>query len=103
MFRSDQLYSEMNYMIENLSQPLLTQALNIVEQVKVSSDNEATVKIMLSIVNSTMHIFESILSQEELPDFYETNLPEIASIMSFVLEADYPKFQKTPIELIKSR
>ena len=50
-----------------------------------------------------MHIFESILSQEELPDFYETNLPEIASIMSFVLEVDYPKFPKTPIELIKSR
>jgi hypothetical protein len=31
MFRSDQLYMEMNYMIENLSEPLLAQALNIVE------------------------------------------------------------------------
>jgi hypothetical protein len=69
----------------------------------LSSDNEGTVKVMLNIINSTMHIFESILSQEELPDFYETNLPQIASIMSFVLEADYPKFPKTPIELIKCR
>ena len=28
----------------------------------------------ISIVNSILHIFESILSQEELPDFYEDNL-----------------------------
>lgn len=32
------------------------------------------VKMILSIINSVLHIFESILSQEELPDFYEENL-----------------------------
>mmetsp|Transcript_31763 Transcript_31763/g.31042 ORF Transcript_31763/g.31042 Transcript_31763/m.31042 type:complete len:175 (-) Transcript_31763:2384-2908(-) len=34
MFRSDDLYSEMNYMIENVSQHLLTQAMNCVEFLK---------------------------------------------------------------------
>lgn len=48
----------------------------------------------LGILNSILHIFESILSQEELPDFYEENLENIASILSFIIggEAEYPQF-----------
>jgi hypothetical protein len=38
-----------------------------------------------------------------LPDFYEENLENIAGILSFVLETDYPKFQKVPEELVKCR
>ena len=34
MFRSDALYSEMNYIIENLSGHLLTQATNCIEAAK---------------------------------------------------------------------
>jgi hypothetical protein len=34
MFRSDSLYSEMNYMIEHLSGHLLTQANNCMEMAK---------------------------------------------------------------------
>jgi len=30
---------------------------------------------VVSILNSILHIIESILSQEELPDFYEESLP----------------------------
>ena len=43
----------------------------------------------MSIVNSILHIFESILSQEELPDFYEENLPNISQACIYVLEADF--------------
>jgi hypothetical protein len=32
---------------------------------------------VLGISNSVLHIIESILSQEELPDFYEEKLPQI--------------------------
>jgi hypothetical protein len=42
------------------------------------------------------------LSQEELPDFYEENLPHIASIMSFLIDIDY-NFKTVPSELIKAR
>jgi Cse1 len=37
MFRSDSLYSEMNYMIENLSVHLLTQANNCMELAKANA------------------------------------------------------------------
>ena len=58
---------------------------------------------LLGILNSILHIIESILSQEELPDFYEENLPNITALMSFVLESDYPKFDRVPDELVKCR
>ena len=48
---------------------------------------------MISIVNSVLHIFESILSQEELPDFYEENLVQISQVCVFVLETDYAQLQ----------
>jgi Cse1 len=57
----------------------------------------------LAIISSILHIIESILSQEELPDFYEENLENIAMIISFLLEVDYPHFQQTPKELVKCR
>ena len=103
MFRSDDLYAEMNYMIENLSVHLLTQGTNCMNAAKSNPDDPSIVSTALGVLNSILHIIESILSQEELPDFYEENLQQIATILSFVLEADYPKFQKVPVELIKCR
>jgi hypothetical protein len=62
------------------------------------------VRTVLSILSSILHIIESILSQEELPDFYEENLPNITAILQFIIgEADFPLFQKVPIELVKCR
>lgn len=58
---------------------------------------------LLNIINSVMHIIESILSQEELPDFYEDNLETIAQVLSFILDLDYPNQAKVPEELIKCR
>ena len=46
---------------------------------------------MISMVNSVLHIFESILSQEELPDFYEENLDQISDVCVFILETDFPQ------------
>ena len=47
------------------------------------------VKTMISIISSVMHIFESILSQEELPDFYEENLAQITQVCVYILETDF--------------
>ena len=54
-------------------------------------------------MNSILHIIESILSQEELPDFYEENLPQIMDACFFVIGQDYPQFQKVPEEVMKAR
>lgn len=43
-------------------------------------------EMLFSILSSVLHIIESFLGQEELPDFYEENLKVIAEILSFVLE-----------------
>jgi vesicle coat complex subunit len=92
MFRSDALFSEMVYMIENLSVHLLTQANNCVNLAKANPADTPTVAVALGILNSILHIIESVISQEELPDFYEENLENIAAILSFVLieAGDFP-------------
>lgn len=87
MFRSDELYTEMNYVIENFSSYLLnslTQCTQMAQQPE-TQNNEHMVKTLFGIVNSILHIIESILSQEELPNFYEEQLPHIYQAMVFVL------------------
>ena len=68
-----------------------------------ASTNEPLIKTLYSVMNSILHIIESVLSQEELPDFYEENLPTITNVCMFILSQDYPKFQKVPQEIIKAR
>ena len=52
---------------------------------------------LISIANSVLHIYESLLSQEELPDFYETNLDAITQVCTFLLDTDFPQVQ-TPAQ-----
>ena len=47
------------------------------------------------MVNSVLHIFESILSQEELPEFYEENLEQISQACVFILETDVMQLQSS--------
>jgi hypothetical protein len=99
MFRSDALYTEMNYMIENLSELLVANLMTAVNglsaQTSKGVDEVSTneTRLLLSTVNSTFHIIESILSQEELPDFYEDNLETITQACIFMLDTDYPQIQ----------
>ena len=94
MFRSDALYSEMNYVIENLSNHMLSALCNCLNMAKdeANSGNEELIKSLYCVMNSIMHIIESILSQEELPDFYENNLQVIMDACQFILSHDFPKF-----------
>ena len=61
------------------------------------------IRDLYSVMNSILHVVESILGQEELPDFYEDNLPTIIEGFLFILQADFAKFQKVPKEVIKAR
>ena len=45
---------------------------------------------VLGISNSVLHIIESILSQEELPDFYEEKLPQITQACVDILTFQSP-------------
>lgn len=85
MFRSDALYIEMNYMIENLSQNLLNNLVMAAQQLASSQQDGNAHISYLTIANCVLHIFESILSQEELPDFYEENLATITGACAVIL------------------
>lgn len=70
---------------------------------KTSDAQEDPVNIALSILTSIFHIIESLLSQEELPDFYEENLPKISFLMIFVLDNDFNKLKTPSSQLPKCR
>lgn len=61
MFRSDALYNEMNYMIENLSPHLIQSLINATQQLILQHDSEGHIQL-LTICNCVLHIIESILS-----------------------------------------
>jgi len=73
-----------------------------VEQLKQPIDDPNTVNILLGIINSVLHIIESILSQEELPDFYEENLQTISEACFFIIELQFNSPEQ-PDLLLKAR
>lgn len=99
MFRSDDLYREMNYMIENLSGHLLNNLMYAVTQLSTLSQTQGAdveqMRLLISTANSVLHIFESVLAQEELPDFYEENLEQISQACTYILSAEFPIMQGT--------
>lgn len=105
MFRSDALYTEMNYVIELFSQHLIDTLAQCVSQAQQAEaqQNEAHIRCLYGVMNSILHIIESILSQEELPDFYEESLPSIMEACFFIVAQDYPQFAAVPEEVIKAR
>jgi hypothetical protein len=92
MFRSDDLFREMIYVIDNFSDHLLNTLMKCAEmgqQLQQGDQNEGQVKMAFAVINSILHIIESIISQEELPNFYEDNLPKITECCKFILSVEY--------------
>ena len=71
LVRSDDLFREMNYVIENFSEHLLRSLVQATETVANQNLDEQGIRTAFSVINASLHIIESILGQEELPDFYE--------------------------------
>ena len=79
MQRSDDLFREMLYVIENLSSTMLNWLKNSAQMLNTNL-SEPQIRQVYQIMNSIFHIIESILGQDELPDFYETELPTIMEV-----------------------
>ena len=59
---------------------------------------------LFQIINSSLSLIESFLSQEELPDrFADENLQRVSAIFFFILEVNFPQGQQTPPALVKCR
>ena len=100
LMRSDDLFREMNYVIENFSEHLLRSLVQATETIANQNLDEQGIRTAFSVINASLHIIESILGQEELPDFYEEQLPTIMEVCTFVVSKQYPTIQ--PPELIKA-
>lgn len=64
MFRSDALYLEMNYVIENFSAHMINalgQCLEMASKPEAQI-NEPLIRTLYSVINSILHIIESVLS-----------------------------------------
>lgn len=62
MFRSDALYTEMNYMIDSLSKHLLDNLVSATTQLAGQQQSADQQTGYLTICNCVLHIIESILS-----------------------------------------
>lgn len=92
MMRSDDLYREMLYVIEQASATMLTWLKNLASHLNKNL-GEAEVKQTFNIMNKIFHVIESILGQEELPEFYEDELPTIMEVCKLVITKEYPNMQ----------
>jgi hypothetical protein len=77
MQRSDALYTEMNYVIENFSEHLIRVMTLCINSEQEAGNNFDALTDLYTVLNAIFHIIESILAQEELPDFYEEQIPTI--------------------------
>ena len=73
------------------------------ELIQTSGGDLQSLCLYFSILNSVLHIIESFLSQEELPDFYEEKLPQIADTLVFVIQSDFSGAGKAPPEIVKCK
>ena len=65
--------------------------------------NEADVKSLYLTMNANLHIIESILGQEELPDFYEDQLPTIMEACRFIVEKEFVNQTSQLTEVTKAK
>lgn len=65
--------------------------------------NEAEIKSVYSTLNAILHIIESILGQEELPDFYEEQLPTIMEVCRFIVEKEFVNQTNQLVEVTKAK
>ena len=57
------------------------------------TEAQSQMEACLLIANSVLHIYESLLSQEELPDFYEEKLAEICEACDFIIKVELGSLQ----------
>ena len=85
MFRSDELFEEIIYMVDQtaaINVTLMTQCLTWIQQGQQVDHFD----FFFHILNSGLHIILSHLSQEECPDYYADKLDQIIPIFDLVLQ-----------------
>ena len=87
MFRSDDLFREIIYVDDTMSSYMLNSLSQCVQMAQDPSNitSEQNIRTLFGVMNSILHIIESLISQEELLDSYETNLDSIMNACQFIM------------------
>lgn len=104
MLKSNDLLLEKDFVIENFAPTLVDSLVNCEEMgrnQKEGEQNEVQVKMIFAVMNSVLHILESVISQSKkdqapdyeitLPEFCEVNLTKITECFKFILSVEFDK------------
>jgi len=89
-FRSDDLFREMNYMIDLTAEPNQATLQQCVDHFSKNIQDKATADTFLSVANSNLLIILYCMGQDEIPDFYAEKQDLLLPIYQALLDIDTP-------------
>ncbi|KAF2146096.1 uncharacterized protein K452DRAFT_263646 [Aplosporella prunicola CBS 121167] len=94
LFRSDELFTEINHVLSKFSNPFLQLLQNTDAQITQNAGNKEVLQQYLSTLNLMMKLFYDLSCQDMPPDF-EENLKAIVDILHKYLVFDNPALHTT--------
>ncbi|KAI9802851.1 MAG: importin-alpha export receptor [Piccolia ochrophora] len=89
LFRSDDLFTEINHVLERFGPAFLTLLENTDKLIEQNSNDRASLQQLFSTLNLIIKLFYD-LSSQDLPPMFEDNLPAITSLLHKYLTYDNP-------------
>ncbi|KAI9850674.1 MAG: importin-alpha export receptor [Vezdaea acicularis] len=87
LFRSDELFNEINHVVNRLGAPLLTLLQNTDQMVEANSTNKEALQQLFTTLNLIFKLFND-LNCQDLPPVFEDNLGGITTILQKYLTYD---------------
>ena len=107
LFRSDELFTEINHVLQRFGDPFLQVLANTDAQIEQNRSNPAALKEWFSTLNLMMKLFYDLACQD-LPPQFEDHVKAIASLLEKYLKYDEPTLrtdtdeESGPLEFVKS-
>ncbi|KAF2810847.1 Cse1-domain-containing protein [Mytilinidion resinicola] len=89
LFRSDELFTEINHVLSKFSTPFITLMINTDSLISSSQNNPAALQEAFSTLNLIMKLFYD-LSCQDLPPVFEENIGDISLLLLKYLTYDNP-------------
>ncbi|KAK0874171.1 importin-alpha export receptor [Friedmanniomyces endolithicus] len=107
LFRSDDLYTEINHVLSKFATPLLQLWQNTDNMIEQSQGNAEVLKAQFATLDVILKLVYD-LSTHDMPPQFEENLPAIAALLQKYLTYDNPLLQSTdddeagPMEVVRA-
>ncbi|KAI1005838.1 Importin alpha re-exporter [Podosphaera aphanis] len=107
LFRTDELYTEINHVLSKFGQPFVDLLANTDQQITANKDNKDTLKQYILVMNLLVKLFYD-LSSQDLPPIFEDKLASITSLLHKYLTYENPLLltdddsEAGPLEFLKA-